>query len=154
MLARNILFSVFLCLLLCGPVALFAAENSGEIPLPSWLTVEDATYLSGGVKSPNVAGELSMEGFASGALQQAIEDGVGNYVPAKAAALLVNAELQYKAICASNVLFGWDCLPTFYGSSLVATSTGGVGCLRSRERRRRRRWRTILQWRRFTISSR
>lgn len=100
-------------------------ESSGEIPLPSWLTVEDATYLSGGVKSPNVAGELSMEGFASGALQQAIEDGVGNYIPAKAVALLANAELQFETICASNVLFEWNCLPTFYGSSLVATSTGG-----------------------------
>lgn len=130
---RNVLFPVVMCLLLCGPGLLFVAGRM-DASLPSWLTAEDATYLSGGIKYPDVVGELSLEGFASGDLQQAIEDEVGNYIPAKGAALLLNAGLQHEAICASNVLFGWDCLPAFYGSSLVVTSTGGGRLLETAEK--------------------
>ena len=81
---RNVLFPVVMCLLLCGPGLLFVAGRM-DASLPSWLTAEDATYLSGGIKYPDVVGELSLEGFASGDLQQAIEDEVGNYIPAKGA---------------------------------------------------------------------
>lgn len=123
--ARNGLFACVLCLLLCGPALLMTNTALGLVKLPSWLTTEDATYLSGGVTQADVLAELSVDGFMSGGLQEALEDTVGNYVPAKAKALLWNARLQRSAIAASNALFHWDCTPTFYGSDLVAVADDG-----------------------------
>lgn len=93
--------------------------------LPSWLTAEDAKFLSGGVVEADVLSALSLDGFISGKLQQSLENEVGNSIPAKAKALLWNAKLQRNAIALSNVLFRWDCLPTFYGSVLVAVPGDG-----------------------------
>lgn len=107
-----------------GPSLLAIVETGGGA-LPSWLTAEDSVYLSGGVKDPDVRGALSVEGFATGELQQAIEDEVRNYVPMKATALLVNAGLQRDAIAASNLLFGWPVYPSYYGSSLVDAPDDG-----------------------------
>ena len=39
---QSVLFSGALCLLLCGPICMFAAERAG-VSLPSWFTAEDAT---------------------------------------------------------------------------------------------------------------
>ncbi len=44
---------------------------------------------------------------------------MGNCIPMKAMALLANAALQRSAIEASNALFGWECYPAFYGSSIA-----------------------------------
>lgn len=122
---RNGLFAFVLCLLLCGPALLMVNSICGAVKLPTWLTTEDATYLSGGVAEANVSEEFSVEGFVSGGLQEALENAVGNNVPAKAEALLWNAKLQRRAIEVSNVLFHWDCVPTFYGSDLVAVVDDG-----------------------------
>lgn len=46
---RTVLFPVVMCLLLCGPGLLLVAERM-DAGLPPWLTAEDATYLSGGIK--------------------------------------------------------------------------------------------------------
>ena len=116
--ARNILLSSLLCLLFSGP-ALIGLASWGGVSLPSWLTAADAAYLSGGITEGDPAAHFSVEGFASGEFQEAAEDAVGNCVPLKAAALLVNAAVQRSAIEASNVLFGWGCYPTFYGSSIM-----------------------------------
>ena len=50
---------------------------------------------------------------------------MGNCVPLKATALLANAAVQRSAIEASNVLFGWECYPTFYGSAIVEMPSEG-----------------------------
>lgn len=117
---RSILFALVVCALLCSPAALWALERSNRIDIPSWLSTEDAAYLSGGRTNADVAAVASTQGFLSGKLQQALEDEIGNYIPAKATALLTNAKLQYGAISASNLFFNWKCLPTFYGSTLAA----------------------------------
>ena len=44
---------------------------------------------------------------------------MGNCIPMKATALLANAALQRSAIETSNALFGWECYPAFYGSSIA-----------------------------------
>lgn len=109
---RNILFASVLCMLLCGPALIGLAPWSG-VALPSWLTADDAAYLSGGIVEADPAAYASLEGFSSGEFQIAAEDAVGNCIPMKAMALLANAALQRSAIEASNALFGWECYPAF-----------------------------------------
>lgn len=111
-------FSVVLSFLLCGPLLLYCAETA-RVDLPSWLTAGDASYLSGGIVKADVEANATLEGFASGKLQQSLEDEVGNYIPAKATALLTTAALQRSSITTSNLLFNWHCYPTFYGSTLL-----------------------------------
>ncbi len=115
---RSLLFSVLVCLVLCGPVALYLAERAGAA-VPLWLTTEDANYLSGSEESANVAAVATLEGFETKAFQAAVETEVSAHVPAKASALLATAAWQRGAITASNVLFGWECYPTFYDSGIV-----------------------------------
>lgn len=122
--ARNILLSGVLCLLFCGP-ALVGLASWGGVALPSWLTADDAAYLSGGITEADPAAHFSVEGFASGEFQKAAEDAVGNCVPLKATALLTNAAVQRGAIQASNALFGWECYPAFFGSAIVEMPSEG-----------------------------
>lgn len=114
---RNLIFSVLGCLLLVGPSALFCAQNVVKADLPSNVTAEDASYLTGGIVEVDVRASASIAGFASGEFQSAMEDEVGNYIPFKADALLGNAALQRLAIGSSNRLFSWPCYPTYFGST-------------------------------------
>lgn len=146
---RNSLLIGLFCAFLCGPMLMLANANLGVLPVPPWLDNEDAAYLSGGVVTTQIGENLSLEGFASGALQQDIEDEVGNYVPAKATALLTNAWLQRTAIEASNGLFRWNCIPTYYGSSLVEDLDGArlletAQVNTSEERKREKRMAKLL----------
>lgn len=115
---RNILLTVFLCLLLCSPAVLYCAERL-DISLPSWLTTEDANYLKGGITEAHVAEHLSIDGFLDKDLQTAVEDKVGNYIPCKALALLGNAAMQRESIVLSNCLFRWEAYPATYGSNYL-----------------------------------
>lgn len=117
---RSMLFPIFAALMLTGPAALFCAQRIAHIELPGWLTAEDAVYLSGGRTEVNVRAEATLDGFREGAFQEALETEIGNYIPAKASALLANAALQRCAIAVSNSLFGWEWYPTFYGSNIVS----------------------------------
>lgn len=121
---RNILFAGALCLLLCGP-ALIGLASWGGVALPSWLTADDAAYLSGGITTADPMAAATVEGFASGEFQEEAEAAVGNCIPAKAGALLGNAAWQRAAIAASNALFRWDCYPAFYGSAIVVEPSRG-----------------------------
>lgn len=113
---RNLVFTVLFCLFLLGPAGVFVADKVG-IDLPGWLTAQDSRYLSGGIEEASVGRSMSVEGFGTKRLQDAIEVKIGNNVPMKATALLANAALQCSAIGCSNMLFKWDCYPTYYGSS-------------------------------------
>lgn len=115
---RNALWSAAFVLLLMVPLSLCAAVNAG-LPLPSWLTSEDASYLEG--RKPIVALPAlgGTEGFQSGTAQTVIQDYLAAFFPMRASVLLGNAELQRDAIALSNQLFGWDCYPTYYGSSVL-----------------------------------
>lgn len=116
---RSMLFPIFAALMLAGPAALFCAQRIAHIELPGWLTAEDAVYLSGGRTEVNVRAEATLDGFRESAFQEALETEIGNYIPAKASALLANAALQRCAIAASNSLFGWECYPTYFDSDIL-----------------------------------
>lgn len=115
---RSVVFSAIICVLLCGPAALFLAERSG-LSVPSVMTAADANYLSGSASSADVCAVANLSGFASKAFQEAVETEVSAHIPAKAVALLETAAWQRKAIRLSNAVFGWECYPTFYGSDIV-----------------------------------
>lgn len=53
------------------------------------------------------------------ALQASRRNGRGQPYSEKGSALIANATLQRSAISLSNKLFGWDCYPTYYGSSYI-----------------------------------
>lgn len=113
---QSVLFSGVLCLLLCGPICLLAAERAG-ISLPSWFTAEDATYLSGGVEKTDLFDRRGLREIFGGGFREAVETEVGNYIPCKATALLANAALQRNAIALSNALYQWPCYPTSFGAN-------------------------------------
>lgn len=116
---RNIIFSALFCIFLCGPAALWVAQEKIHLDLPSWFTAEDSKFLSGGIIKANVKANLSLDGFTSEKLQNALEIKIGNYVPAKATVVLNNASLQRDFIAASNTVFGWSCYPTYYSSTIL-----------------------------------
>lgn len=119
----NILFSTFICIFLCGPAALWIAQDKLHLALPSQITAEEAQYLSGGIEKAEIKANLNLNGFISEKLQNDLETKVGNYIPAKSNVLLNNAKLQRTLIEKSNMLFNWACYPTFYGSDYVFSPT-------------------------------
>lgn len=116
---RNILIIVLFAIFLIGPISLFTVQEKLHAELPSWITAEDAKYLSGGIKEAKVAKNLSLKGFSSEKLQRAINIELENHIPLRASALLQNASLQRGFISSSNKLFGYDAYPTFFGSDRV-----------------------------------
>lgn len=114
--ARSLVLTAIFCLFLCGPCLLWAAQAVSPVPLPGWLTAEDATYLSGGIEKSNIRKTLSLKGFTSEKFQAALETAVGNHIPMKAQSLLLSSSLQRSAIVSSNTIFGFKAYPTFFGS--------------------------------------
>lgn len=117
--ARNITLIAILSALLISPLLLFGAQHLAKAPLPSWLTAEDATYLSGDTEAAKVRPYANLKGFLSTDLQSALESRIESYVPLKATVLLGNASLQRAAIAASNNFFGFEAYPTFFGSEHI-----------------------------------
>lgn len=120
---RNILMSTLIMLLLALPFLMFATQNIICINLPSWLDAKDATNLSGNKTETNLATTMTLGGFKRGEFQNALEEKIEKYFPAKASILLTNAALQRTAIEQSNIVFNWEWYPTFYGSEIVTNSS-------------------------------
>lgn len=116
---RSALFSVLVCVFLCGPALLFGALRLGA-DVPVQLTAEPAQFLAGGISSSSIDEHLNFNDFTNGTLQGSIEDAIGNYIPGKAFAIETNAAAQRAAIVSSNTLFAWDCYPTYFGSTRLA----------------------------------
>ena len=115
---QRIIFPLLICAFLCGPALLYCAEAVG-VDVPVDLTTEPATYLEGGAQGVELPDGVSLRSFAKGQLQKAAEAKVNNFVPARATAVVTNAALQRGAIAASNAFVGWDCYPTYFGSSRI-----------------------------------
>lgn len=104
------------CLFIAGPFLLYMARDCIHVDLPAWLTAEAATYLAGGSEEVDLRSCVTGEAFLRGEFQAALEVEIEGNMPCKEAALLGSAWLQRMAIETSNVLFNWDCYPTYYGS--------------------------------------
>lgn len=115
---RNLIISAAILFVCLTPAFLFCIQKV-HVDVPSWLTSEDAVYLSGGKTDVDLRSKANFGSIMSGEFQSAFEAKVNNYIPAKASALLGNAAVQRCAIAASNRLFGWECYPTSYGSKHV-----------------------------------
>lgn len=116
--ARNALFCAALCMVLVGPLMLWAVQRSGVSVTP-WASSQLAAYLAGGLQDAKVSDSFTWDKFLDGTFQDALETEVGNHIPMKGYALLANAELQRNFIATSNWFFDWECYPTFYGSARV-----------------------------------
>lgn len=125
---RNALFAIFFCVFLLGPATLWIGQDKLQLDIPSWLTADDAKYLSGGISRTDVKSNLNSVGFTSGKLQDAFEKKIGNYIPMKTSAILGDALLQRKAIECSNYLFSWNCYPTYFGSDVLYDSRSQSLC--------------------------
>lgn len=112
---RNVIALVVVALVLCSPCILLVLEKANVL-VPGWLSSVDATYLAGGRTEVDVRSVADLHSFLRGDLQNAVEEGIENHIPMKALSLLDNAFVQRAMINASNLLFDWDCYPTYYGS--------------------------------------
>lgn len=115
---RNAILSVSLCVLMGAPFALVFFERCGVL-LPLWLTSEDANYLAGGISETDLFKPHDVSYVLDGGFQADFEAEVGNYIPAKAFALLGYARLQREAIGISNLIWRWSCYPTMYGGEYL-----------------------------------
>ncbi|NHM14482.1 DHHW family protein [Xiamenia xianingshaonis] len=122
---RDAVFACILCVMLCGPAVMLVAERVFDLQLPSWLTAEDAAFLSGTSNEIDLAGNASLDGFAAGSFQTSFDDAVGKCVPMKGTALMTTSAWQRGAIEASNALFRWPCFLTNYDSWIVAVPSEG-----------------------------
>lgn len=113
---RNLFFCGVVCALLVLPAVLLFAQKGLDIECPEWLSGEKASYLAGGDRGGFVFEAMTVDGFASGHFQSELEGVIEVSLPCRDSVLLTNGALQYRFIEASNVLFGWECSPTFYGS--------------------------------------
>lgn len=116
---RNACFSLIIAFFLCGVLFLLGIQKMTPWEVPYWLTSEGASYLMGKKVDADVAEHLSPADFVSGDLQAEIEEEVGSCIPAKASAMLGSATVQRAFIEASNMLFRWEAVPTFFGSDTV-----------------------------------
>ena len=114
---RSLVFALSFCVFLCGPILLWGAQHIPSLQIPSWLSAEDASYLTGGTTETRLSECVSIDGFLSEEFQNETNNVIGNNIPAKASAILSIAALQRRGIEASNSLFGFECYPTYYGSS-------------------------------------
>lgn len=114
---RSGFFSILIGVVLLSPTVLYGLVNICKVDVPSALTAQDASWLTGGIARAQVRENLSLDAFEEGRFQSSIEKAVGNYVPAKASVLLGNAAVQRMFISASNAIFEWECYPTYYGST-------------------------------------
>lgn len=128
MINRNVIFSLILCAIMFSPAVLFGLSSSNVITVPSWLSAEDSKWLAGGYEVSHIENHFNLDAFKSGELQSALEIEVGNNIPMKSAALLLSASLQRKVIEVSNVPFGWECYPTFYGSKKLYIPEANALC--------------------------
>lgn len=131
--ATGVVFAVLVLLVLVSPAVLFVAQEGFGLALPSWLTSEDANYLSGNTEAASLSEHLSLSGFAHEEFQQDVESVVNSHIPFKSYAMLGDAALQRDAIKLSNVLFGWDVIPTKFSSSYVEDSELGMVHVRAYE---------------------
>lgn len=115
---RNLLFALAFVVVSFGPIGLFCCKCL-DIELPSWLTAEDALYLTGENSNSNLMQFANIDGFVSGNLQSSFEKEVEGLVPTRAFALLGTSALQRTFVDLSNFFFEWECEPSFYGSEFV-----------------------------------
>ncbi|MEY8460630.1 hypothetical protein AALA69_05805 [Eggerthellaceae bacterium 24-137] len=116
--ARNLALTIIACALMLAPGTLWMLSRA-HVELPSWLTAENASYLSGGIEESHLSKTISLSGFMSEKLQKALDTELDNNIPCRAEVLLGNASLQRSAISLSNALFQFEAYPTFYGSGTI-----------------------------------
>lgn len=116
---RNAIVATVFCLFLLGPMTLWVAQTHWKLDLPSDLTAEDSTYLSGGYEEVDLLEHFSLKGFSAEKFQDDLNTTVENSIPYRAVILLQNAAMQRSAIAASNALFRFEAYPTFFGSEQI-----------------------------------
>lgn len=116
---RNAFVAFFACAVLIGPTLLCGAELL-KIAVPEQLTSVPARNLAGNFKPVHIEPVFNLDGVLSGELQTVLGKKIEDYfIPAKAPALRVNAGIQRSFIEVSNALFGWECYPSFYSTSVL-----------------------------------
>lgn len=119
-------FSGLVLLVMLLPVCMVVVQAGFKVELPSWISSEEAQYLSGVTNQQDFGELFSLEGFQRKELQNGIDAALGDNVPMKAAVLLGNAALQRFAISTSNLLFDWDAYPTYYASDYIVSPSLGM----------------------------
>lgn len=116
----SIVFSTFVILVLVFPISIIFLQSVVKTDLPPWLISSDAKYLAGGeTEEASLENELTWEEWTAKKLQNGIEHFLENNTPLKTSSLLINSSIQRYAIKTSNMLFNWDCYPTYYRSEIV-----------------------------------
>lgn len=115
---QNVIFSLMMCVFACMPAMLYCAIKIG-VDVPVELTSKPAEYLAGGLSEADVAASFNLSDIKNKRFQDAAETEIGNYIPAKANAIIFGAWTQRMGIEVSNAVFNYDCYPTFYGSNRI-----------------------------------
>lgn len=111
---RNIIFISIVSLLLGISLLYLGAKKAGV--LPELLDNGNISYLE---NSPYPTLDFSncTQDLIGGKLQKNFEKFASTRIPARDNWLLLKGEIQFKVIEVSNLIFNYDLIPTFFGSS-------------------------------------
>lgn len=112
---RNALFIITFALLLFTPIGISITASKG-IAFPSWLEAgRTYSYLEG--RELTTPPPISKTSLLSGEFQSDLEAYFSDHLPLRSTCIFVPAALQRKLIDTSNLLFNFECYPTYYGSN-------------------------------------
>lgn len=112
---RNVVFCAVCIVIFCAAVLYKAADMTDT--LPEELDNGKQSYLEGAALQP--LPEFSLAAFASGDLQDEIEDYLSGCWPARDEALLANAAWQRSVIVLAAATMNYNIYPTFFGSNVL-----------------------------------
>ena len=111
---RNVIFIGLVSLLLCISLFYLGAKKAGV--LPECLDNGDISYLE---KNAYLTLDFTtgFQGFIDGKFQKDFEKFASSRIPRHDDWLLAKGEIQFKTIEVSNLIFNYNVIPTFFGSS-------------------------------------
>ena len=105
--ALFVMIAMLISLIVLGHIAFDGFSDSYEIPTHSYIEARDTQPFP----------DIDMNEIASGKFQKSIEKFLSDSIPMREDVLLSNAFVQRSAITLANTVFGFEALPTYYGSN-------------------------------------
>ena len=109
--AREAVFVVLIAVVLFTVIAFKLAVALTPVEAQARSTLEGRAY--------ETFPTLAAASLADGTFQDSFEQYIADLVPLRDDVLLANAAVQRASICLANLVCGFSCVPTFYGSDIV-----------------------------------
>ncbi len=120
--ARNVCFTIIVLAVLFCAIGYKVADRANVLPA----SLDNGRQSSIEGKSLQTVPEVSLDSILQGTFQDEAEDYLSGCFPNRDGALLANASLQRDVIQVANTTFGYQAVPTFYGSAYSYDASAGT----------------------------